>query len=60
MIAYRNLHPAEEQQVLDLWAAMIGAPREVIGLSYWSDPQRLAHTYVVVTDAGAIIAAAHY
>ncbi len=60
MIAYRSLHPAEEQQALDLWAATIAAPREVIARPYWSDPQRIAHTRVAVTDAGVIIAAAHY
>jgi ribosomal protein S18 acetylase RimI-like enzyme len=60
MITYRSLHPAEERQALDLWAATIAAPREAIELPYWSDPQRLAHTRVAVTDAGAIIAAAHY
>ena len=59
MIRYRSLQPAEEQQALDLWATMIGAPREVIGLPYWSDPLRLAHTRVAVTDRGVIIAAAH-
>jgi GNAT superfamily N-acetyltransferase len=60
MITYRGLLPTEEQQALDLWAAMIEAPRELLGLPYWSDPQRLAHTQVAVTDAGVIIAAAHY
>jgi ribosomal protein S18 acetylase RimI-like enzyme len=60
MLAYRSLHPAEEQPALDLWAATIAAPREVIALPYWSDPQRIAHTRVAVTDAGVIIAAAHY
>jgi hypothetical protein len=32
----------------------------MIALPYWTDPQRLAHTHVAVTGAGAIIAAAHY
>jgi GNAT superfamily N-acetyltransferase len=59
MIRYRSLQSAEDQQVLDLWATMIGAPREVIGLPYWSDPLRLVHTRVAVTDAGVIVAAAH-
>jgi ribosomal protein S18 acetylase RimI-like enzyme len=60
MIVYRNVLAAEEQQVLDLWAGSIPAPRELIELPYWSDPQRLAHTKVAVTAAGAVIAAAHY
>ena len=60
MITYRRLLPAEEQQALDLWATTIAAPRAAIELPYWSDPQRLAHTRAAVTDAGAIIAAAHY
>jgi ribosomal protein S18 acetylase RimI-like enzyme len=60
MIIYRGVLAAEERQVLDLWAASIAAPRELIELPYWSDPQRLAHTQVAVNDAGAIIAAAHY
>jgi ribosomal protein S18 acetylase RimI-like enzyme len=60
MITYRGLRPPEEQQALDLWATLIAAPREAIALPYWADPQRLAHTRVAVTDAGVVIAAAHY
>jgi ribosomal protein S18 acetylase RimI-like enzyme len=60
MIVYRSIHPAEEQQALDLWAKAIAAPREQIALPYWADPQRIAHTWVAITGAGALVAAAHY
>ena len=60
MIVYRMLQPTEEQPALDLWTSTIAAPREQIVLPYWSDPQRLAHTRVAVSNTGAIVAAAHY
>jgi predicted acetyltransferase len=57
---YRQLHESEISAVLDLWAKEIDVPRERIKAEFNTDPQRLAHTRVAVTENDEIVSAVHY
>jgi GNAT superfamily N-acetyltransferase len=57
---YRQLESNEIPVVLDLWAEEIDVPRERIEAQFNTDPQRLAHTHIAVTEDGEIVSAVHY
>lgn len=57
---YRPLRENDIPAVLDLWATEIDVPRERIEAEFNTDPDRLAHTHIAVSEDGEILSAVHY
>ena len=55
-VEYRNMRPADEDAILDLWLeTWKGAERERARAGIRADPNLEQHTFIAVGDAGAFL-----